>query len=362
MLIRSSKHILKFANEGKQKQLSELFYTYKSVLQEYINLMWSGQLPTQKHLTCKYLPNAHGVEHSRWKQQIYKNASEIIRANRKRKKTSRPNVQNVGINLDYRFFDLEPQKDSSEFDEFVRLKLPWFLEKKRWSKTINLPIKNHKHSNLFKDWNRKNTIKLTYRNGNFYMWFVYEKEEPKIKPIGKSIGLDCGYKTLLASSEHELLGQDVEDIYEKIAHKKRGSKNYIQALQERDNKINQVCNEIDVEKINHIVVEDLKNVKKKSRGKIHKKFMNKLQYWSYKKTLDKLERVCNENGICYEKVSPAYTSQKCSKCGSIDKTSRSGEKYICTACGMKMNADINASINILHRGAYSPSNFKSENI
>ena len=35
--------------------------------------------------------------------------------------------------------------------------------------------------------------------------------------------------------------------------------------------------------------------------------------------------------------------------------SRSRESFLCTACGKEIDADTNASINILHRGAYSPS-------
>ena len=43
----------------------------------------------------------------------------------------------------------------------------------------------------------------------------------------------------------------------------------------------------------------------------------------------------------------AYTSQTCSKCGNIDKENRqTQEKFECTKCGLKLNADHNASINI----------------
>ncbi|MBE7540564.1 MAG: IS200/IS605 family element transposase accessory protein TnpB [Opitutaceae bacterium] len=50
------------------------------------------------------------------------------------------------------------------------------------------------------------------------------------------------------------------------------------------------------------------------------------------------------------KVSPAYTSQKCSCCGHVDAASRNGKHYLCTACGHAEDADINAAKNILAAG------------
>ena len=52
-------------------------------------------------------------------------------------------------------------------------------------------------------------------------------------------------------------------------------------------------------------------------------------------------------GIKVRHINPAYTSQTCSKCGHIDKENRqTQEKFKCTKCGLELNADHNASINI----------------
>ena len=72
-------------------------------------------------------------------------------------------------------------------------------------------------------------------------------------------------------------------------------------------------------------------------------------------TLNRLQNITEQRGIKMVKVSPAYTSQQCSQCGAIDKNNRQGEKFLCTACGYENDADLNASLNILHRGVYSPS-------
>ena len=51
------------------------------------------------------------------------------------------------------------------------------------------------------------------------------------------------------------------------------------------------------------------------------------------------------------KVNPAYTSQECSICGNTDKKNRPKQnKFKCTACGFKINPDIQAAQTILKRG------------
>lgn len=51
------------------------------------------------------------------------------------------------------------------------------------------------------------------------------------------------------------------------------------------------------------------------------------------------------------KVDPAYTSQTCSSCGTIDSSSRKSQAvFSCQHCGYRDNADRNAAVNILNRG------------
>ena len=48
-----------------------------------------------------------------------------------------------------------------------------------------------------------------------------------------------------------------------------------------------------------------------------------------------------------EKVGPAFTSQRCSACGQVDRDSRESQAvFRCTACGFAGNADVNAAKNI----------------
>jgi putative transposase len=48
-----------------------------------------------------------------------------------------------------------------------------------------------------------------------------------------------------------------------------------------------------------------------------------------------------------EKINPAFTSQRCSACGHVDRKSRKSQAvFRCTACGYACNADVNAAKNI----------------
>lgn len=400
-MIRSSKHILKYQTVKKTNSLNQLFEDYTTDLKLYIDLILSEKLPLKKFMSSKLLPN-NKIFHGQWKQVIYKQASEIIRSNIRKAENKRynnykkvykyfinsnrlqqftskrfkelnlrpifltkyfpeTNLRNTSINIDSRLFD-SLIKPSGEFNEFINLRLPYRdpFGKHRKSLTLKIPIKYHKHSLKFSSWKRLSTIKLLKINNNYYLSFSYEKDKPEIKKQGKTIGIDCGYKKLLVTSDNQIVGKNLEELYEKISRKKQGSKKFKKCLTERNKIINQEVNKLDLPDVNHIIVEDLKNVKRGSKGKINKKFNNKLQRWSYQLTLSKIERTCEENGILLTKVDPSYTSQTCSKCKVVDKTNRQGEIYKCKFCNLEIDADLNASINILHRGVYNPSTLKSQ--
>lgn len=51
------------------------------------------------------------------------------------------------------------------------------------------------------------------------------------------------------------------------------------------------------------------------------------------------------------KVNPAFSSQTCASCGTVDSRSRKNQsQFCCTSCGHRDNADRNAAVVILHRG------------
>ncbi len=76
-----------------------------------------------------------------------------------------------------------------------------------------------------------------------------------------------------------------------------------------------------------------------------------LKNWDYFDLRTKIAYKAKEKGISVVFVNPAYTSQRCSKCGCIDERNRpkksKGQAYFkCISCGFEANADYNASQNL----------------
>jgi IS605 OrfB family transposase len=80
---------------------------------------------------------------------------------------------------------------------------------------------------------------------------------------------------------------------------------------------------------------------------------NILSSWSYYELQNMIEYKAERENIKVRYINPAYTSQKCSKCGYIDKENRKTQsEFNCLECGLKLNADHNAAINIANSTEY----------
>lgn len=93
-----------------------------------------------------------------------------------------------------------------------------------------------------------------------------------------------------------------------------------------------------------IHIEDLSKIKGDNKDKF-------LKHWTYYDLQSKIEYKAEKEGIAVVKIDPAYTSQKCGKCGFTCKENRprkeKGQAYFkCAKCGYEANADYNAARNI----------------
>ena len=72
-----------------------------------------------------------------------------------------------------------------------------------------------------------------------------------------------------------------------------------------------------------------------------------MKNWTYFDLQTKIEYKAKEAGIQIIFIDPHYTSQRCSKCGYIDRENRPVQsQFSCQKCGFTENADYNASQNI----------------
>lgn len=338
-MIRRTQISLNESNRSKLDVLDRVFEESSRVINLYIDQIWK-----EKDFKSKFVKyKVKSWLSARMLQCLGKQALSIVKSQKKKLKKTKPIYKKDVIVLDQRFIDL--QYDNNSFD--VWFKLQSIGEKI----CLKLPGNKHKHFHKYDNWKTKKSYILRKTGNKYFIDILFEKIPPDLKITGNEIGLDIGYKKLIACSDGNKYDAGLEKVYEKISRKKQGSKSFKRSLKERDNKINQSVNLLPFDNIKTIVVEDLKNVKKNSKGRIFKKFNNKLQRWSYSKVLNMLSLRCEELGILFKKVNPAYTSQKCSSCGFTHKNSRLGDKFLCVSCKNEMDSDFNASINILALGS-----------
>ncbi len=96
--------------------------------------------------------------------------------------------------------------------------------------------------------------------------------------------------------------------------------------------------------VSAIKVEDLRwatHSKKRDAGK----FMAFWQtHWFYSQVQNAVKLQCDLNSIRFQKVPARYTSRRCSRCGELG--SRTGKRFSCSCCGLKLDSDLNASRNV----------------
>ena len=196
------------------------------------------------------------------------------------------------------------------------------------------------------------------------------------------IGIDKGYRCLFAVSTNHYYGENLNHLlsteterlnkkniqrnrlyalYNKyvdddqpkkalnILENNLGKKKYKRHKNKHDQTVKSFINKnindlIEKEAPKEIVMENLDFVS--WNGRYPKSVKRKLSRWIKGYIRERLEYKCSYNNIKYSYINPAYTSQICSVCGSFG--SRVSDEFTCSRCG-RINADYNASVNILNR-------------
>lgn len=241
---------------------------------------------------------------------------------------------NGNIQLDGRFVSIEDSKDSI-YDYWI--KFQWKGVK------FHVPFNKTSHQRNLEERGfelKRDTLKLC-RNGHIVLAY---KLEPKYNQNSKSIGIDTGRNKSFMCSDGNT-ENITKCILNSLRFKRHGSKNSTRVVRKLKQTIDYLIkHNIDWNNLEHIVLENLTGLKTgKCFGKIN-------HHWSYRHIQQRIKMRAEELNVSVSSVHPAYTSQRCSSCGHIDKRSREAEKFKCVSCDVELDADFNASLNILNRG------------
>jgi len=210
--------------------------------------------------------------------------------------------------------------------------------------------------------------RIVKKASGYYLMITFQSEEniPET-PVGKkSIGLDAGIESFIATSQNELIKapkflrdnlRKLKLLQRRLKNKIKGSNSWLKLqnrIAKQEEKIantrkdwhfklaHRICDQTD-----NVFVEDI-NFKAWSRGIVRKasldsgigQFINEI-----------LPFVCGQLGKFYLKVDKDYTSQECPKCGhKTGKKQLSERVHKCQHCGYEQHRDVAAAEVIENRG------------
>jgi putative transposase len=180
----------------------------------------------------------------------------------------------------------------------------------------------------------------------------------------KPIGFDLGLLSLIKTSNDEDIEppkylrkseKKLKKLHRSLSRKNKGSKNREEAriqLAGMDNHISNQRNDFAqklsnklIKEYNFIAFEDL-NIN--NMVKNHK-LAKSIEDASWGSLIKDIIYKAESAGKSYLKVNPKYTSMKCSKCGNIKNDLTLDDRtYHCDVCGITIDRDLNAAINILN--------------
>jgi transposase len=363
--IKSSMASIKFANKAKRGEVSSIIDEYKRIMAIYIDLLWI--LPVDDipgYLDKSYLDKADSFLSYNFKQCAGKQASGIVRGTRQKQKqtlwkisdfkskgelkkarrlqhhfdnkqVSKPTLDNVQCDLNENVAMINLNNETS-FDGWVNIKT---LGR---DKNFSIPFKKHKHFNeLYFKGHVLKSISLSKKN----ITFGFEIELPKQRAEGSTLGLDIGVKTTLSLSDNQAYetgnhNHTLDSICDKLCRQQPGSKNFRQTVKHRRHYLHEMANKIDLTGVKQVNREDIKGLRKGRRTS------KKLGHFNYAEYFEVLDNLFLMTGVLLKKVSPTYTSQRCSACGWVLKANRKGKYFRCKSCSFELDADLNASRNL----------------
>lgn len=364
-MIRSTKISLKHLRKTKRNRIISILNEYRRVAQIIIDILWEmesvpkylnkefiDEIKKETNLPARMLQaiglqcisNVKGTK-SKQNRRLFMikklmkegKISDVskIQSIYDKASISKPKSDNFEMTLDSRFVKIDCKSENTIFDGWVTFS-PGDRTK------IEIPFNFHRHFlKLYKNGKIKNSIKMNSQ----CITFVFELPDKPKKESGKILGIDIGQTSIVVSSDGNFSqpnkhGHDLKTISERLSRKRKGSKGFHKEQEHRKNYINWAVNRMNLDEVKTVRREDIKNLRKGRRTN------RSLEHWTYRDIINKIDKVCEEQGVLVEKVNPTFTSQRCSNCGWTQKSNRNGKLFKCKKCGHELDSDLNGSINI----------------
>ena len=199
------------------------------------------------------------------------------------------------------------------------------------------------------------------RAGQLWLHAVMQKEVAEVAPTGDVVGIDLGITHPATDSNGKFYGNTHWATVERRrkSHVSRlqskgtkSARRRLKKLSGTRNRFRSDCDHVISRQLvdslkagDTIVFEDLVNIR--GRSKLGKQMRERLHTWSFDRLQFCVGYKALERGITVDFVDPRFTSQKCWKCGHIDRGNRVTQSgFTCLSCGHSDNADVNAAKNI----------------
>ena len=206
------------------------------------------------------------------------------------------------------------------------------------------------------------------RSGKYYASVCVEESDIILKKPTNKIGIDLGLKEFLTTSNGDFIENPrwlrnseikLKKLHKSFSQKKRGSFNREKARIKLAKQYEKISNQrryfqqrLSTKLINENQVICVETLKSSNMIKNHKlaKSISDVSWFEF---VRQLEYKSEWHKIDFVKIGQFYpSSQLCSKCNAINKKTKdlSYRTYICDSCGLEIDRDVNASINILNEG------------
>jgi len=210
----------------------------------------------------------------------------------------------------------------------------------------------------------KGQADLIYRNGTFYLAVTLDVPEPGPEEPQGTLGVDLGIINLATDSTGESFSGELVEANRKRHQalrqrlQKRGTKDAkrrLKKLSGREARFKKNTNHVISKRIvqkakqnsQSIAIEDLRHIRKRTDSTVRRSQRSKQSSWAFGQLRSFLSYKAALAGVPLHTVDPRNTSRTCSACGHCAKGNRKSQaSFVCQQCGLSMNADRNAAINI----------------